>query len=328
MTVAQIANKVARYLRKDRSYFVTDDGEDLIISALNNVRKSAEKLHDFHSQQMGAWMSVDPATGTDLDNAKLLTGVTESNDAARVKSVETVYLVRENAAPQPIWVDSKKAMAIRNRDVSYRYGSYGDISPDSLVPLNRYPGDPDSEPVPNWQRGYFRGRVFNVDPRKDETFKVWMDVQSWMAEYTPDVVLVTTSSTASATVTLSAAPPANFVVGTTFLGRRVTVIAGVTVTLSGVANVTLDSQFAVYTNGSNVVVTAVNGNFTDWLTEKGSDYLMYGAICECNHLTLTFVANKEGFIPEPSKQRDEAFELLRQWDIFLWEAGRTPMTLR
>ena len=78
-------------------------------------------------------------------------------------------------------------------------------------------------------------------------------------------VTVLTSSTGSSTVTLSAAGPANFAVGSTLLGQVVTGVSGVNVTLSGNANATIAAATAqTFGNGLTISAPLVLGVSQTW----------------------------------------------------------------
>ena len=52
----------------------------------------------------------------------------------------------------------------------------------------------------------------------------------------------------------------------------------------------------------------------DWFCINGSDYLMWQAIIEVNHLTGSFVAQRDGAIPPPVRQASEALTAMNLCD--------------
>jgi len=94
MTIGQIANQVATFHNVERSECVDEQGEDLIIAALNEARKEFERDYDFFYAQKTAWLSVDPTSGALLSGAKLYDGTPPNGGDAAVsmKSQESVYL--------------------------------------------------------------------------------------------------------------------------------------------------------------------------------------------------------------------------------------------
>ena len=60
-------------------------------------------------------------------------------------------------------------------------------------------------------------------------------------------------------------------------------------------------------------VAGANGT-TDWWTENASEYLLWRALVECNHLGHVFTANREANLPSPDKKADLALALLIQND--------------
>jgi hypothetical protein len=62
----------------------------------------------------------------------------------------------------------------------------------------------------------------------------------------------------------------------------------------------------------------------DFFTTHGSEYLMWAAVVECNHLVHAFVTQQEGSISPPVKARDESLAVLKEYDSFMVESGRQP----
>lgn len=62
----------------------------------------------------------------------------------------------------------------------------------------------------------------------------------------------------------------------------------------------------------------------DWFCKNGEDYLMWQAIVECNHLTGTFVQNKEGSLPPPQKLADAALADLIEHDNWMRQQAIFP----
>lgn len=62
----------------------------------------------------------------------------------------------------------------------------------------------------------------------------------------------------------------------------------------------------------------------DWFCKNGEDYLMWQGIVECNHLTGTFVQNREGTLPPPQKLADIALEELIEHDKWMRQQAIFP----
>ena len=55
---------------------------------------------------------------------------------------------------------------------------------------------------------------------------------------------------------------------------------------------------------------------TDFFILHGTAFMMYAAMCEVNHLIKAFVPRTEGNLPPPTRERDEQFAVLLDWDNF------------
>lgn len=327
MTIREIANQVCFNLSRSRTSLVSDDGQDMVIAALNHAKKVAERDFWYGNQMAEAWLTVDPTDGGDLGEAKLMSGATFSEVACRVKGVQTLYLGTDNttlASFRPIYHDPKQLSMIKRREQCSWGQPYNN---DFLI---RYPGDYSPTSPYGPYATLFLGRKLFFNPAFSAERVVGMDVQLWMDDYEQDRVLVTSASTGSTSVTLSVAAPLNVVVGTTLLGQNVTVISvdRLTLTLGGNANAAKAFEYVSYTNRPHLAVGNANEDYSDWFTEAGSDYLVYAAMCALNYKTNTFVQREAGFSAPPTKERDSALLTLRSFDTFQWEGGRIPMRNR
>lgn len=317
MTVDQIANKVAWFFQQNRSSFLDAANDDMIISAMNWARLDAERVHDFIMQQGQASMSVSPTTGGDITQAFVLSGDTVSTQVADVKSVTGAYLQDSNQATMfwPLVVQPKKLLNIMAKEISYRYRGVPNSFSNWDVPLVRYPDD-----TRNWASYrpytvYWEGRFLKLDPRPNTAQTVRLDCNTWMRGYYPDTtVLVLTSSTASPTVTVTAVP-VELVIGSVLLGQSVTNIVGTTITLGGNASDTI-----IISTSKSVS----NGTWTDFMTTRASDYLLYGAIVNINYQQTRFIGGQEGRLSPPEKMRDKSITTLFEWDNFMWEQAFQP----
>jgi len=67
---------------------------------------------------------------------------------------------------------------------------------------------------------------------------------------------------------------------------------------------------------------------TDWMVTHGASYLQWASVCEVNYLTSTFTPNLDGNLSPPEKLREQALDMLVQWDSFQIEQGRQPRGIR
>lgn len=324
MTVDQIANKVAWYFQKTRSDFVDAGGEDMIISAMNWTRLDAERVHDFAVMQGMASMSIDPASGGDITAAYVLNGDTVSTTVADIKSVIGAYLQDQQQSTMfwPLVVNPKKLLNIQAKEINYRYRGVPSAMTSWDVPLVRYPDDARNYASSRPFTVYWQGSKLFLDPRPSTAWTCRLDCNMWCTGYmvTPTVHIATsdTSSTSITLVTL----PSGFGVGSTVLGRTVASGSGTSWTLNGNANQTIASDTVVDFNDD------LGDSYSDFFTERASDYLLYGAIVHINYFSQKFVSRAEGFLSPPEKLRDKALATLIEWDNFMWEQAYTPLYLR
>lgn len=60
---------------------------------------------------------------------------------------------------------------------------------------------------------------------------------------------------------------------------------------------------------------------TDYFLQRGFNYMMWATICELNYLIQRFVFRQEGTLGPPTKERDEALEMLIRDDVYATEGG-------
>lgn len=87
---------------------------------------------------------------------------------------------------------------------------------------------------------------------------------------------------------------------------------------------TIDGRFGVVSPTSPSREVVVSGNIwmepyvsvtqTDFLLQNGFEFMMWQTIIEMNHLLLKFVSRQEGTISPPTTARDASWEALVLWD--------------
>lgn len=333
MTVGQIAAKIAWFFNEDRTDFLDALNGDMIISAINDSRKDAERIHDWVKQQGIASLSVDPANGASLASAVLFDNETVTTTRVRVKTVNGAFIQDPNTADAyyPILMAPKGALTQKAREYLYRYGN--GPSPLGNFPLERYPGDVRNYSVARGFKAYWQGDKIFLDPRPQIATPILLDANFWITDYLPNTNATTvTSATTSPSVTATG----QFLkVGSYFLGQLVTAVAGTAITLAGNANanntaapsVPYSNMPKMYDDDGNLVNVTNNEDYRDWFTEHGGDYLVFGAICQSNFMKMKFVPREEGYLPAPEKYRDNAFAALKEWDVFMMSTAFTPMFL-
>lgn len=67
---------------------------------------------------------------------------------------------------------------------------------------------------------------------------------------------------------------------------------------------------------------------SDWMTEQGSEYLIWAAVIECNYLNAVFTPGLDGNLSPPEKAKQRALETLIAWDTWQVPSGRQPNGIR
>lgn len=330
MTIGKIADRVAFYLQKDRSTFLSADGTDWLIEALNTARKAAESQHDFIYQQALAWLTVDPLSGSRLENAKLVSDDGALSEAlVKVKSVDTVYLQNEvnPNALFPLWVDPKKLLAVKAKERNYLYRGFPLYRDDGMVV--RHPADVSRYIPGRPMRGYFQGTSFRVDPAFTDSRTVLLDCQLWMDNYEGNWLNVLAASSASNTVIARLGAPVSFAAGAKLFGANVSLVTDTGSSLSilldnfpALSEAIVSDTWTPFTNTN--VTTGENAE--DWMCRYGDAFLFFSAVCEVNMLTRQFAYRSEGYVSPPEKQRDDMFGKMVLWDEYMWEGGRQPLS--
>lgn len=324
MTVSTLKSKLAAYNGQPTSFFVRN-GLDLLCEALNNARKIAEQNYDFEVQNIRCLLSsVDPVTGADLKN---LTTDDGNATPVRFKAIETFYLrgtavgVPGGVVDYPLQHTMKKNQAVWLKERNYRF-RFWDYPYDASVPGDGYV----------WYgrqqlQVYLQGTQVQIIPQQAAVVILSVDAQLWMPDYLQDTMVnVSSCIDTLPNIALVAAAPSDIVIGTFILGGFVTVISDdrTILTLGVNCNQTLGgpSDPVPYSNMGTAVVN--NSDYSDWMTENGSNYLFYSGLCELNYLTNMYALRAEGFNAPPEKARDAALQALVNWDGFMYQQGRQP----
>lgn len=128
MTIDKLKKRIAGYHEKALADFVRLSDEDLLLTALNNARLSAEQVHDLESSYVMADLVVDEVAGVSLDNA-YLHGDTET--AVKIKTIETMGRFTDDGLFYPVeWqrMRAKRDSQLRKQELS----TWGDV--DDRVP--------------------------------------------------------------------------------------------------------------------------------------------------------------------------------------------------
>jgi hypothetical protein len=344
MTLLQLRSTLAAYLQKTVPDLMVN-GVDLSLLALNNVRRTAEMLHDFEFSRKRVTVTLDGLDGGTLEDV-----VQAGSPTCEVKTVIECGIYDDNWNVHPVeWTTVSESIE-RQRQMKPGFGP-------------RYPTDGEATTGcygMDLQRIAFCGNDIWCVPtmQKGQLFDLELEVytfqQDWMATSdSVNVADVLGMDGVNGTywpygiwnqrpMYLNVAPgyvPAS--PGTTpprtiwwdGLGEwRISSISMIGQNPPSLVNYQSMVATSMTPGGQYVghgawgglgTVTMTPGNDTSdiWLT-KGSQYLLWGGMVEVNHLCKEFVFRQDGNLPPPEKLRDDALENFRQWDAFRYEENR------
>lgn len=340
MTLLQLRSMMAAYLQKSVPD-LTINGADLSLLALNNVRRSAEMMHDFEFSRKHVTVTVDAMSGGTLDDV-----IQEGSPTCEVKSVIECGIYDDNFNVHPVeWTTVSESIE-RQRQIKPGYGP-------------RYPTEGEATTgyySMGFSRIAFCGNDIWMVPtgtRKQE-FDLELEVYTFQQDWssTSDSVIVEDMTNPTAAngsywpygiynqrplyLNFMYAAPAVFyaiwwdgggewrITQGTDLGKvsltNYAAMAGTTMVPGG-AYTPKGSWTATGTGFASVQMMPGNDTSDVWLT-KGSQYLLWAGIVEVNHLAKEFVFRQEGNLPPPEKLAEAALENFRQWDTFKYEQDR------
>ena len=173
MNVGEIKKAVAAYLEKPVTDF-SKSGVDLLLIALNNARKYAERMHDFsHLHAYGKLMLPAGESGVALSAA-----TTTGGTAVSVKTLLNVYR-RYDSGDLPLSLMEKSALVSLQRESNDRTLWDSDTV--------RAMADYDTGPNEILHRKIYRlGNILYLHPTPAESIELRIDYVSWAPNYTVD----------------------------------------------------------------------------------------------------------------------------------------------
>lgn len=176
MNVGQIRQAVAGYLQVDESDLVK--GVDLLLMALNNARKAAERLHDWDCQRVTVASVATGGTGV-WQNAVLY----GTETAVRLKTPETFYL-QQGDALLPIHHMSRLHGANKARERISRRLMDGEERYARSLDLNVIHNYAGNLRLPNV--ALLHGPNYTIEPIPESPANVVVDGYRWLDDYTDD----------------------------------------------------------------------------------------------------------------------------------------------
>jgi len=284
--VGDIKSAIANYLKQPVSAFVIGSGDetvDMLQVALNNARRTMERLHDFYSAQLNAYLSV-AATGGNTNNASskvapqtsglLVIGATyiiatfvagdNFTNVGALMNATGVVFVATGTTPTT-WTQSSSLQTVLNiKNVS-----------NVLLPIS--------------------GGYLPVE---------FLDNNTWIAKFRQQAGRVP------------------YVAGNTpvqygmYLENPVAVQQGNIIYVYPSTGAAITYPILVQLDAITFLANYINDSQTDFFTLNGPEALMWQGIMEGNKLWSQFVKVQEGIVDEESigQMAQTAFESLIIWD--------------
>jgi hypothetical protein len=343
VTLLELRSTLAAYLQKT----VTDltvNGVDLSLLALNNVRRKAEMLHDFEFSRKHVTVTLDGLDGGTLDDV-----IQEGSPTCEVKSVIECGIYDDQWNVHPVeWTTVAESLE-RQRQVKPGFGP-------------RYPADWEATTEyyeVGLRRIAICGNDVWVVPtgKKGDLFDLELEIYTFQQDWTADSDSILVSDVLGMDFVNGPYWPYGI-----FNGRMLYLNVpngGVAPGTSGTANLravwyrpgewmicraefmgqtpptgnyqsmaatsmTPGGQYSPHGTwqGLGTVTMQPGSATTDIWLRQGSQYLLWAAVVEVNHLCKEFVFRQEGNLPPPEKMAEEALEVFRQWDAFRYEENR------
>ncbi len=339
VTLLEIKTAVANFFEKTVSE-LTINGQDMFLTAVNQVRRQAELKHDFEFQRKLVTVSVNGVTGGSLEAAVEYGTAT----AVAIKSVIEMGVFDDDANLRPVeWTTVAESLERQRGDdrwVNFE-SARADWEPSGLRGSGRF--------------NFTGTQLYHFPKDSTNNYTVGLEVYAFSSSWaiTPSYITI-----AGATNT---AYNGDYI----FIGYNPS-LAGNLYLLSGNGVVTAK---ALWSNGGNWKITAAadigtdsinqysfsdplnlaypvngstwqnNGTFTgtvvntnayvenaytvsDIWTTYAAEYLIWGCVCYLNVIFQKFVFRQEGSVTSPDKQRDLALEAFIDWDSARYEQNR------
>lgn len=170
MNIGQLRKAVAKFCGKDVNFFI-DNGEDLLIAALNGARLEAEQVIDFEYAKVYVDLEIDGTAGGSIHAATLHGGT----DVVSIKTVLDANILLDNGELAGVSYVSKTGLITGLRDWK--------------GPGIRYPSDAEVRySEENQYKLIQQGELLYFYPfgESGETATAVLDVIRWMPEYDDD----------------------------------------------------------------------------------------------------------------------------------------------
>ena len=183
MNIGQLKTAITDYLQisfrpsgeSDNDAAILAKGDSLALIALNNARKSAERVHDFQFANKKVELSVG-SSGAALSGALLYVPGGTASGSASVKGILGAWLKDDDGyANSPIQLISSKHLWEQMTETKHVNGLY-----------DRYPADRTNDPLLVRRYLYRQDDKLWLYPNADDPLSVVLDATCWLDDYTDD----------------------------------------------------------------------------------------------------------------------------------------------
>lgn len=325
MNIGELKNLVAGYLKRKPYEFLVNDVDTLLI-AINNARKTAERLHDFRYSESSVFLSIG-SSGTNINSAYINSSISVSGTL------------------------SPNVTGTWNAQGTYNSAAFFTTTVSSVVYFLFFTGSA-------WQirPGGFTGlNGWNYTTTSTDPSGVYLATGTSTGTATVTAVTTTVPVKRIRRVALPIAGgdylPVEFMTDDEWLARvrrqtgRTAYTPASTLTQYGVSTVNpvahqqAQSLFLVPASQFTFPVVSkldvvrfmpdyLEDSDTDFFTDNAADYLQWRAMLEGNKYWKEMVPRTEGNVDEPQRFADEAFESLLSWDASLSQSTNTPTSAK
>jgi len=376
MTVAEIQSTVAMYLQRSVAKFdVSGTSANLILIAMNNARKYAERRHNWSVCRKKGYLSVTTANEVAWDSPTWFGGGTEKLKEGkhwwlRGDATDTTNKVSTTDCPIKILGHGVKHVS----EMRQNYETWG----EEYQELRQLRQDSGWHPMLNQPHGVVRGKWLELYPKPTATQLLVVDGYKWWPGWTSGVdavwsatldasffvnlddesyLYVNVQNTEETRIGVIALDDANDGTAVSQLGSPYGQVNAPTLAIDATGFTKENVKSALEQMGFDVSLTAssvqiniagsepsvstvqqysqldgafinstplvfaetsaaINSstNTSDWWTENAEEFLILRTLVECNRLGHVFTGNKEGNLPSPEKQAEQALQDLIMQD--------------
>lgn len=323
MNIGSLKNLIAGYLKRVPYDFLVNDVDTLLV-AINNARRTAEKMHDFRYSETSVFLSIGAngaslaasyinstiaVTGTlvpDVAGSWALAGTRNGAPFFTVTVSTVVYFLSFTGSawqirPGGFTGSNGWNLTTTSTDPSGNYVATGTSTGVAVV--TAVGATVDVKRVRRVSLPIAGGDYLPVEFMTQDAWLARVRQQTGRAVYTPANTLAQSGIYQINPVAYQQA-------------QSLLLVPVAQYTFPIVSKLDVVQFMPDYTQDSD----------SDFFTENAPEYLQWAAICEGNKYWKDFVARQEGNLDEPKQNADEALQSLIAWDASLSESTSTPVS--